>query len=50
MTGNVNQAGAPQGIKKRLEKVEGGHRKKESMLANATYKNAILNPNGSLTS
>ena len=49
VTGNINQAGAPQSIKKRLEKVEGGHRKKDSMLANATYKNAMINPNGNLT-
>lgn len=47
VSANVNQASGtgPQTIKKRLEKVDGGHRKKESMLASATYKNAILNPN-----
>ena len=35
--------GAPANLKKRGDKADAGQRKKESMLANATYKNAILN-------
>ena len=40
---NNSHQGAPANMKKRGDKADGGHRKKESMLANATYKNAILN-------
>jgi hypothetical protein len=52
MTGTGNTSVVPSGMKRRIEKAEaGGQRgKKESLLSNGTYKNSILNPNGSLTS
>ena len=52
MTGTGNTSVVPSGMKKRIEKAEasGQRVKKDSFLSNGTYKNSILNPNGSLTS